>query len=134
VAVLPGAREVLDYLRGKGAVLGVATGNLADIGRMKLERAGLWELFDFGGFSDAFEYRRDVFGAALETARSLAGAEARVCVFGDTPEDIRAARANGLDVFAVATGIYSCEDLNAEDPTVCLFSLRELMEHKQASG
>ena len=128
VAVLPAVREVLDHLRARGAVLGVATGNLEGIGRLKLGRCSLLEFFDFGGYSDAFEFRRDVFAAALKTARGMAGDTARVCVVGDTPEDVRSARANGLDVTAVATGIYSFEQLQSENPDRCLHSLTELID------
>ncbi len=124
--VLPQVPEVLDHLKERGAVLGVATGNLEGIGRLKLAHAGLLERFDFGGYSDAYEYRRDVFGGALRKARELAGAEAAVCVVGDTPEDVRSAKANGLDVIAVGTGIYSMEQLRAEGPTWCVSSLGEL--------
>ncbi len=127
VTVLPAVTAVLDHLRGRGAVLGVATGNLEAIGRLKLARCGLLERFDFGGFSDRYEFRSDVFRGALDRARELAGAEARVCVFGDTPDDVRAARANGLDVIAVATGIYSFDVLAAEKPDRCLRSLEELL-------
>ena len=126
LTVLPGVREMLTHLRGRGAKLGVATGNLAGIGRIKLEEAGLLGSFDFGGFSDAYEYRRDVFRGALEQARALAGPESRVCVVGDTPEDVRAAKANGLPVIAVATGIYAYEDLLALEPEWCVRSLAEL--------
>jgi phosphoglycolate phosphatase len=125
--VLPSVPEVLRHLRERGAVLGVATGNLEGIGRLKLGHCGLLEFFDFGGYSDAYEYRRDVFRGALARARELAGGEARVCVVGDTPEDVRAARANGLDVIAVATGIYSFEELMVEQPDWCLRSLGELV-------
>ena len=124
--VLPAVPEVLRHLRDKGRVLGVATGNLAGIGRLKLGHCGLLEYFDFGGFSDEFEYRRDVFRGALGKARALAGEGAAVCVVGDTPEDIRAARANGLDVIAVATGIYSFEELSKEQPDWCIRSMWEL--------
>ena len=125
--VLPAVPEVLDHLRTKGAILGVATGNLEHIGRLKLAHCGLLEQFDFGCYSDAYEYRRDVFTGALTKARRLAGESAAVCVVGDTPEDVRAARANDLDVIAVATGIYSFEELQAEDPNVCLLSLQDLL-------
>ena len=126
--VLPGVPEVLEHLRAKGAVLGVATGNLEGIGRLKLESCGLLPSFDFGGYSDEFEYRRDVFGGALTKARELAGAEAGVCVVGDTPEDVRSAHANGLHVIAVATGVYSFEELTAEEPEWCVGSLGELLD------
>ncbi len=107
-------------------MLGVATGNLEGIGRLKLTHCGLLERFDFGGYSDKYEYRRDVFSAALGKARALAGTEASVCVVGDTPEDVKAARANGLHVIAVATGIYSFDELFVQQPDWCLRSLSEL--------
>ncbi|MDQ2833625.1 MAG: HAD family hydrolase [Acidobacteriota bacterium] len=128
VTVLPAARNVLNHLRSQGAVLGVATGNLERIGRLKLRRCGLLDFFDFGGYSDPFEYRRDVFRGALEQARIIAGADAEVCVIGDTPEDVRSAKVNGLDVIAVATGIYSFDELQAERPHWCLSSLAELID------
>ena len=126
IEVLPVVEQVLAGLRAQGKLLGVATGNLERIGRAKLRRAGLLECFDFGGYSDACEYRRDVFAGAVAQARALAGPQARICAVGDTPEDVRAAQANGLDVIAVATGIYSLEALAAEHPTFLLRSLAEL--------
>ncbi len=127
IGVLPAVHEVLQHLQGQGAALGVATGNLEAIGRAKLYRADLLHYFDFGGYSDAYEYRRDVFQAALTQAKTLKGQGASVCVFGDTPEDIRSAQANHLDVTAVATGIYPFEELEAASPTRCLHSLAELI-------
>ena len=123
---LPLVSEVLRHLKARGGVLGVATGNLEAIGRLKLQHCGLLEHFDFGGYSDHFEYRADVFRAALQQAHALAGDSAAVCVVGDTPSDIQAAKANGLDVIAVATGVYSLEALAAERPTFCVASLGEL--------
>lgn len=126
VTLLPAVRDVLDHLHARGALLGVATGNLEGIGRLKLDRCGLLHHFDFGGYSDACEYRRDVFAGALEQARALTGKQAVVCVVGDTPEDVRSARANGLDVIAVATGVYTFDELQAEHPDWCLHSLEDL--------
>ena len=127
IEVLPAVEEVLASLRAQGKLLGVATGNLEGIGRAKLRHAGLLDFFAFGGYSDLCEYRRDVFAHAVSQARALAGTAASICVVGDTPEDIRAARANALDVVAVATGIYSYEALAADCPTFCVKSLAELL-------
>ena len=126
VTVLPGVVAMLEHLRAGGATLGTATGNLQVIGEAKLRRAGLLRFFDVGGWSDGLEYRRDVFRAAVDAMRARIGADARVCVVGDTPEDVRAAKANGLEVIAVATGIYSLETLMAEGPELCLGSLTGL--------
>ena len=124
--VLPGVVTVLTHLQQSGATLGVATGNLARIGTLKLAHAGLARFFDFGGFSDAFETRTDVFAHAVTLARNLRGGAASLCVVGDTPVDIRAAHANGLPVIAVATGIYTRDQLLPEQPELCLNSLTEL--------
>ena len=59
--VLPYVREVLEHLRTRGATLGLATGNLKQIGQAKLMHAGLLDCFDMGGWSDAFETRTEVF-------------------------------------------------------------------------
>ena len=85
------------------------------------------QYFQFGGYSDDFEHRSDVFRAALGKARGLAGEDATVCVVGDTPSDVQAAQANGLDVIAVATGIYSLKQLAAENPTRCISSFADLL-------
>lgn len=127
IRILPQVQAVLTHLRGKGAVLGVATGNLEGIGQTKLAHCGLLPCFDFGGYSDAYEFRRDVFGGALQQAHALAGKQASVCVVGDTPEDIRAAHANHLPVVAVATGIYSYQQLLTESPEWCVHSLADLL-------
>lgn len=127
INVLPQVREVLAHLKSKGAVLGTATGNLAAIGQVKLQHAGLLDYFDFFGWSDGHETRSDVFRAAVGKARELRGPDAAICVVGDTPNDIQAARDNGLDVIAVATGIYSHERLEEEKPDLLLRSLSELV-------
>ncbi len=126
IDVLPGVLEVLQHLGAQGKILGVATGNLAEIGRAKLAHAGLLDYFHFGGFSDAFETRSDVFAAAVEQARTLTHANASICVLGDTPADIQAAQANYLDVIAVATGTFPHEALAALQPTRTLRALTEL--------
>ena len=130
--LMPGVEETLRYLAERGAALGVATGNLEMIGWIKIERAGIREWFRFGGFSDSFPIRSELIGDAARKARELAGAEATVCVVGDTPRDIEAAHANGLPVIAVATGHFSFEDLLQHKPEVCTTTLADLLEARRA--
>ena len=127
ITVLPQVREVLEHLRARGAVLAIATGNLERIGRLKLDRAGLLDYFQFGGWSDNYEYRTDVFRAAIAKAHALAGEDASLCVAGDTPSDIRAANENRLPIIAVASGIYTFEQLRQEDPALCIRSFYDLL-------
>ncbi len=125
---MPGVDEMLAYLQGKGAALGVATGNLESIGWLKIEVLGLRHWFKFGGFSDSYDLRSDMIAHAMREAHRHAGPEATVCVVGDTPFDISAARANGLPSIAVATGNFTFEQLMEHDPEVCATSLEALLQ------
>ena len=125
--LMPGVVETLGYLADRGATLGVATGNLEMIGWIKMERSGLREWFRFGGFSDQFPLRSELIGNAAKKARQLAGANASVCVVGDTPRDIEAAHANGLPVIAVATGHFSFDELMTHKPEACTTTLADLL-------
>jgi len=128
VWTMPAVRETLAHLAARGALLGLATGNLERIGWTKVEEAGLREWFRFGGFSDRFEVRAEMVAHAAAQARELLPEKpaATICVVGDTPRDIEAARANGLPVIAVATGNYSYAELEALEPDVCAESLAAL--------
>lgn len=131
---LPGVKETLAHLAARDAILGVATGNLEAIGWVKIEKAGLREWFRFGGFSDAFSVRSELVGQAAVKARELAGENAQVCVVGDTPRDIEAARANSLPVIAVATGRFAFDDLLKLEPDVCTTTLADLLQQTQAGA
>ncbi len=126
--VMPGVEEVLAYLAQRQALLGLATGNLELIGWIKVEEVGLRRWFRFGGFSDNFTIRADMIAHAAAKAHEIKGADASVCVVGDTPRDIEAARSNSLPVIAVATGHYSYDELAALEPDVCATSLKALLE------
>jgi phosphoglycolate phosphatase-like HAD superfamily hydrolase len=126
---MPGVEDALRHLARRGALLGIATGNLEMIGWMKVEQAGLREWFRFGGFSDHFPIRSELVAYAANKAREMAGDDARVCVVGDTPRDIEAARANSLPVIAVATGRYGFDELMELRPEVCATSLADLLKY-----
>ena len=125
--LMPGVEKALQHLAQKGALLGVASGNLEAIGWIKIEQAGLREWFRFGGFSDHCPVRSELVWHAARKARELAGRDASVCVVGDTPRDIEAAHANSLPVIAVATGRSSFDELLQCKPEACVTSLADLL-------
>jgi len=127
VELCPGIPELLAELRRQGKAICVVTGNLEEVGWLKLERGGIRHFFDFGSFSDTREKREDIFRHGVELARKLRGPNTTVCFLGDTPSDIRAAERLGMPVVAVATGIYSREDLARESPTLCVTTCGELL-------
>lgn len=126
IEVLPAVPQVLAHLRDRGALLSTATGNLARVGEAKLRRCGLRGYFSLGGWSDGCETRAEVFRHALQGVLERLGPHAAVCVVGDTPADVQAAHANGLEVIAVATGIYDQATLLENEPELCIASLEEL--------
>jgi phosphoglycolate phosphatase-like HAD superfamily hydrolase len=88
----------------------------------------LRDWFRFGGFSDKFLLREEMVAAAAATARQMVGSSAaQVCVVGDTPRDIAAARAAGLPVISVATGHYSFDELAALGPDACTTTFTDLL-------
>ena len=127
VNLCPAIPELLAELRRLGKLIGVVTGNLEEVGWLKLERGGIRKFFDFGSFSDTREKREEIFRHGIELARQLRGPLTTVCFIGDTPSDVRAAAHVGMPVIAVATGIYSRDELAKEAPTVCVSTCDELL-------
>jgi len=127
ITLMPGVEQLLDHLAARGAVLGVATGNLESIGWLKLDLAGLHHRFTFGGFSDRFAVRAEMIAHAAHIARRHTASGASLCVVGDTPFDVSAAHANNIPAIAVATSIYSVEDLRAAGAEWVVSSLADLL-------
>ncbi len=121
--VLPGVRDTLNWLqRQPGVVLGLATGNLEQGARIKLEPADLWTPFQGGGFGSDSEDRVQLLWAAVRKLSPEQDPD-EVWIVGDTPRDIWAARRAGYRVAAVASGRYTLEDLERFEPDLLLASL-----------
>ncbi|MBM3815111.1 MAG: HAD family hydrolase [Acidimicrobiia bacterium] len=124
----PGVRSVLYRLKRREIPAGLVTGNLSRIGWKKMERAGLKEYFRFGAFAEQAGERAGLVRIAVREARSrgwMNGATP-VWLVGDHPNDILAAKANGVGSVAVATGLSSREELGAHKPDLLLDDLRGL--------
>ena len=126
--VCPSIEDLIQRLQSAGKLLAVASGNLEPIAWKKLEASGLRRFFAFGSFSDQRELRSDIIRWGVEQARRRLSPDATVYVVGDTPADIVAARTVGVPVIAVATGIFSLEQLNGHAPDLCISCCTELLE------
>src|SRR2546421_515168 len=113
--VLPGIAALLEHLAARGNVaLGLLTGNVRMGARLKLGHYGLFHHFAFGGYGDEHFERDEVAREAFAlVCRHLNGPvdPGEVWVIGDTPLDIRCARAIGARVAAVATGWHTLDQL-----------------------
>lgn len=126
--VLPGVAPFLDRLRRADTAIGLLTGNVRDGARLKLEHYGLFRYFAFGGYGDHHLDRDDVARESLAAAHDHLNGRVSlddIWVIGDTPHDVRCARAIGVRVAAVATGWHSLDELQAAQPDVLLADLRE---------
>lgn len=115
--LIPGAREVLWWLRRNGFKSGLITSrhrpNLLEIlDRLDLER----EFSVVTAREDAGPYHKPdprVFRHALETLRDRHGVEEGACIFvGDTPSDTVAGHQARLTTLVVQTGPYLLEHIN----------------------
>ena len=125
--VCPSIPELLVRLKHAGKLLGIVTGNLEEIGWAKMRAAGLRDFFAFGSFSDEAELRADIFRRGIAEARRRLFNDAVVCIVGDTPNDVSAARENDVRIISTATGKYSPEALRACGPDVCVSCCTELL-------
>lgn len=123
----PGARALLERLKGDGLRLVVATSaNEQDLEGL-LERAGVADLVDDGTSATEVDESKpdpDVVQAALEKTGADAG---EVVMLGDTPYDVEAAARAGVRIIAVRCGGWSDVDLAGalavyDDP-------RDLLDH-----
>ena len=123
--VLPGARELVRTLnRTTGIILGLATGNVEEGARMKLERAGLNAFFSFGGFGSDAENRTELIRIAIHRAGEIESLDpGAVYMIGDTPRDIVHGKEAGAHTIAVASGSYSAEALEGYKPDLVADSL-----------
>lgn len=129
--VLPGISDLLEKLSKTDRVaLGLLTGNLRQGAHHKLSKFGLNSYFSFGGFGDFHENRDDVAREALEATNHALGKRGlsdyqSVWVLGDTPLDIRCARAIGARVLAVATGVHPLSELQQHQPDLLMENLSD---------
>lgn len=124
--VCPGARMLLYRLSRRGAVTGLVTGNLTRIGWKKMEQAGLRRYLRFGAFAELSRDRAGLVRIAIRHARRQRWIDraSPIALVGDHPNDIRAARANGVRSIAVATGLAGADELAAHSPDVLVPDLR----------
>lgn len=120
---LAGVLDLLGALEAHQSrpALGLLTGNFEETGRLKLRGAGVDpDRFCVRVWGDdsphAPPLREHLPPVGLQRYRDIRGAPlepCRVTIIGDTPHDVRAARATGCRVLAVATGRTPAPELAA---------------------
>ena len=128
--LMPGIPGLLDRIGGvPDWVMGLLTGNMTQMARIKLGHFGLEGRFAFGGFGEMAADRDALARALVRRVGREHGVPARRCiVVGDTEHDVACARAAGARVIAVATGTASRVALQACGPDLLLDDLGDADE------
>lgn len=95
--LVPGAREILEYLRGKGYVLIVITNGFSEVQQRKLRNSGVEHLFDFKVLSDnagALKPSREFFDYTFSHTGAVP--EESLVIGDDSEADIAGAVEYGL--------------------------------------
>ena len=115
-----GVDAALLALTDAGAGHSVLTGNSPRRAELKLQAAGLAEHIDFdsGFYGHIHSTRMELVADAAQRLSLQDGV--RPVIIGDTPLDILAGQASGIPVIAVATGVYSVEELAQHQPNAVI--------------
>jgi phosphoglycolate phosphatase-like HAD superfamily hydrolase len=125
-SLCPGVRAALRRIHAARVPVGLVTGNLTSIGWKKMQHAGILGYFRFGAFAEQAQTRAGLVAVALRQARraNWLRRDTVVSLIGDHPNDVTAARLNGIRSVAVATGVAGRASLVRCRPDVLLPDLR----------
>jgi phosphoglycolate phosphatase len=122
--LLPGVRELLESLsQDHSFALALGTGNVEASAKAKLKKHNVDHYFPVGGYSTDAEERSDIIRIAWERSQNHWNTPFQLSntwVIGDTPKDIAAGKAIGVNTLAVATGFISIQELQDANPTAFL--------------
>lgn len=118
IDALPGAEELLERLSDLGIPMGLVTGNMESIARLKMRLVGFDRYFSFGGYGNESDNRGNLIGIALGKAREKYSLDREFIAYhlGDSPYDITGPRGHGFKSISVATGSYPLEQLKSNNP------------------
>ena len=123
---LPGIRGALDHLRLSGVRMAVLTNSGRKAASAELENAGIGAYFEFVLTRDETVVMKPApTGVAMAAARLGLGKDSTYYV-GDSPYDVRAAKAAGVKAIAVATGNYPVDRLRGEGADYAAVSVAQL--------
>jgi len=120
---------VLAKLESEGRRLGIVTAKQRRTVDLAFAVVPLERYFDAVVAADDTERHKPNPDPLLEALRRLDAEAGRAAYVGDSPYDIRAARAAGMAAIAVTWGrIYSAERLAEEEPDALVASGEELLD------
>jgi pyrophosphatase PpaX len=124
-----GAEDVLARLHAEGRRLGIVSAKLATTIQLAFDVLPIARYFDVVVGSDATERRKPDPDPILHALERLGARPEEAAYVGDSPYDVRAAKAAGVHAVAVTWGgIHSRERLERERPDAIVDSCEELLD------
>ena len=124
--IIDGAKKAVQFAVENKLEIGLCTGNFKEVAVAKVEAAGFYDLFHFGGYGCHHKDRAYLPGEASRQHHRLTNRKTepeQYIVIGDTPNDIRCAKAFGAKSVAVTTGGFSRSDLEMFEPDIVVDNL-----------
>ncbi len=128
IVVLPAVEGFLKILKEHTYTLGVMTGNVEGIAKLKLTKAKLMDFFDIGAYGNETERRVELIDIARRRALDKLGLEftnENIYLVGDSVRDIQCGKEDKIRTIGVATGDYTKEELLNVGANLVLSSLEE---------
>lgn len=126
ITVLNGSKQLLDELAKRDVLIGIATGDIEDVIKNKLQRAGLSDYFKFGEYGNKeTDFKRVLQGAVEKAGQFGLGADAQVFVIASSPHIIAAAKASGIHAIGVASGRYPEHELSGAGAEVAVQGVKD---------
>ena len=113
ITTADGAKQLVGELLKRGALIGIATGEVEDLVKNRLQRAGMYEMFKFGEYGNHHRDLKDVVSGAVKRASEFGFSGGKAWIICTSPIMVGAAKAAGAGAIGVAAGRYSADQLSA---------------------
>ena len=123
----PGVLETLSSLVKEGIVVGVVTSKVRETTERALRELGLLDFMDTIVTAEDVECHKPLPDPILAAMKNLGCEPGATLYVGDSPFDVRAARAAGVAAAAVTWGAFADQDLAAEFPQYVVREPSELL-------
>lgn len=123
--LLDGAKELLEELREKGVLIGIATGENEKTARFRLEKTGLSDYFAFGAFAKEGKHVQEILSKALEKAKNGFAFSGNAVLVCSCPSFVSAAKSLGIMCVGFAVGKFSEEELRNAGADAVTRSLKD---------
>ncbi len=127
--ILPNVKKNLHNLQKDNRIYNVIASGNSEIGSiLKLKKAEMFDYFRIGSYGNNFDNRTCLVRNAINIAKFAYGIDfinENIYMIGDTPDDIIAGKENNIKTIALATGGYSLEILESNEPDFLFDELPE---------